>query len=103
MSDDVAAALDHENPDVTVRRGRRDRARFAPTRVGSDPDITQAQIFNNASGPLPLSAPLTTHGGTLAIFVSGTGTVADYNPANYYITGVYVTIDGTTLARRRSG
>jgi hypothetical protein len=63
MSDDVAAALDHENADITlIEAGAIAPASLEPV-VGSDPDVTQAQIFNNASGPLPLSAPLTTHGG----------------------------------------
>jgi hypothetical protein len=99
VADDVAAALDHQNVDVKrVPAGEPAPASLSPV-FGANPDVTIAQIFNTANGPLPLSSPLTTHGGTLAIFVSGTGTVANFNPAYYYITGVLVTIDGNYVGQ----
>jgi hypothetical protein len=99
VADAVAAALDHQNADVRwVPAGESAPASLPPV-FGANPDVTIAQIFNTANGPLPLSSPLTTHGGTLAIFVSGTGTVANFNPAYFYITGVFVTIDGNYVGQ----
>lgn len=59
-----------------------------------DPDVTVAQLLNHASGPLPLSAELDTHGGTLLLFVSGTGRVAEYEAGYGYPLGVMVSVDG---------
>lgn len=67
--------------------------------AGSDPDVTMVQVFQNQLGPLPLSAPLTTHGGTLAIFVSGSGAVAGYEPGYVYPLGVTVSIDGAYVGQ----
>jgi hypothetical protein len=99
VADAVAAALDHQNADVrSVPAGESAPASLPPV-FGSNPDVTIAQIFNTANGPLPLSSPLTTHGGTLAIFVSGTGTVPNFNPSYFYIVGVLVTIDGSYVGQ----
>jgi hypothetical protein len=59
-----------------------------------DPDVTVAQLLNHASGPLPLRADLATHGGTLLLFVSGTGRVADFETGFGYPLGVMVSVDG---------
>jgi hypothetical protein len=59
-----------------------------------DPDVTVAQLLNHASGPLPLHAELETHGGTLLVFVSGTGRVRDFEHGFGYPLGVAVAIDG---------
>jgi hypothetical protein len=59
-----------------------------------DPDMTVAQLLNHASGPLPLNAELKTHGGTLLLFVSGTGRVADFEAGYGYPLGVMVSVDG---------
>jgi hypothetical protein len=59
-----------------------------------DPDVTVAQLLNHASGPLPLHADLDTHGGTLLLFVSGTGRVADFEDGYGYPLGITVSVDG---------
>jgi hypothetical protein len=59
-----------------------------------DPDVTVAQLLNHASGPLPLTAELETHGGTLLLFISGTGRVAEYEAGYGYPLGVVVSVDG---------
>jgi hypothetical protein len=59
-----------------------------------DPDVTVAQLLNHTSGPLPLRAELETHGGTLLLFVSGTGRVADFESGYGYPVGVAVGVDG---------
>jgi hypothetical protein len=59
-----------------------------------DPDVTVAQLLNHASGPLPLCAELDTHGGTLLVFVSGTGRVAEFEEGYGYPLGVAVSVDG---------
>lgn len=59
-----------------------------------DPDVTVAQLLNHASGPLPLRTELETHGGTLLLFVSGTGRVADFEAGYGYPLGVTVDVDG---------
>jgi hypothetical protein len=59
-----------------------------------DPDVTVAQLLNHASGPLPLRTDLETHGGTLLLFVSGTGRVAEFEDGYGYPLGVIVSVDG---------
>jgi hypothetical protein len=59
-----------------------------------DPDVTVVQLLNHASGPLPLSATVETHGGTLLLFVSGTGRVAEFEAGYGYPLGVAVSLDG---------
>jgi hypothetical protein len=59
-----------------------------------DPDVTVAQLLNHASGPLPLRAELETHGGTLLLFVSGTGRVGEFEDGYGYPLGVAVSVDG---------
>jgi hypothetical protein len=59
-----------------------------------DPDVTVAQLLNHASGPLPLTAEMATHAGTLLLFVSGTGRVAGFEPGYGYPLGVSVKVDG---------
>ncbi len=59
-----------------------------------DPDITVAQLLNHTSGRLPLSAAVETHGGTLLLFVSGTGRVADFEAGYGYPLGITVSVDG---------
>jgi hypothetical protein len=59
-----------------------------------DPDVTVAQLLNHTSGPLPLRAELDSHGGTLLLFVSGTGRVADFETGYGYPLGVAVHVDG---------
>jgi hypothetical protein len=59
-----------------------------------DPDVTVAQLLNHASGPLPLAVELTAHGGTLLLFVSGTGRVGTFEPGYGYPLGVSVAVDG---------
>lgn len=59
-----------------------------------DPDITVAQLLNHASGPLPIRTAVETHGGTLLLFVSGTGRVAEFEAGYGYPLGVAVSVDG---------
>jgi hypothetical protein len=59
-----------------------------------DPDVTVAQLLNHASGPLPLSAELETHGGTVLLFLSGTGRVANFEAGYGYPLGIAVRVDG---------
>jgi hypothetical protein len=59
-----------------------------------DPDITVAQLLNHASGPLPLSTTVETHGGTLLLFVSGSGRVGEFEAGFGYPLGVAVQVDG---------
>jgi hypothetical protein len=59
-----------------------------------DPDVTVAQLLNHASGPLPLTTELETHGGTLLLFVSGTGRVAEFEHGYGYPLGVVLSVDG---------
>jgi hypothetical protein len=59
-----------------------------------DPDVTVAQLLNHASGPLPLATELETHGGTLLLFVSGTGKVGQFEDGYGYPLGVVVQVDG---------
>jgi hypothetical protein len=57
-----------------------------------DPDVTVAQLLNHASGPLPISVEVETHGGTVLLFVSGTGRVGDYEGGYGYPLGVAVKV-----------
>jgi hypothetical protein len=59
-----------------------------------DPDVTVAQLLNHASGPLPISVAVETHGGTVLLFVSGTGRVRDYENGYGYPLGVAVKVGG---------
>jgi hypothetical protein len=59
-----------------------------------DPDVTVAQLLNHASGPLPISVEVETHGGTVLLFVSGTGRVRDYENGYSYPLGVAVKVGG---------
>lgn len=59
-----------------------------------DPDVTVAQLFNHTSGPLPLRSEFETHGGTLLLFVSGTGRVTDFEAGYGYPVGVAVNVNG---------
>jgi hypothetical protein len=59
-----------------------------------DPDVTVAQLLNHASGPLPLATEFETHGGTLLLFVSGTGRVGQFEGGYGYPLGVVVQVDG---------
>lgn len=59
-----------------------------------DPDVTVAQLLNHASGPLPLTAEVETHAGTLLLFVSGTGRVAGFETGYGYPLGVSVRVNG---------
>jgi hypothetical protein len=59
-----------------------------------DPDVTVAQLLNHASGPLPLTAEIETHAGTLLLFVSGTGRVAGFEEGYGYPLGVSVRVNG---------
>jgi hypothetical protein len=59
-----------------------------------DPDVTVAQLVNHASGPLPISVVVETHGGTVLLFVSGTGRVGDYEGGYGYPLGVAVKVGG---------
>jgi hypothetical protein len=64
-----------------------------------DPDVTVAQLLNHASGPLPLRTELETHGGTLLLFVSGTGRVSDFETGYVYPLGVSVSVDGRHMGQ----
>ncbi len=59
-----------------------------------DPDVTVAQLLNHASGPLPIKVEVETHGGTLLLFVSGTGRVGQFEGGYGYPLGVAVHVDG---------
>jgi hypothetical protein len=59
-----------------------------------DPDVTVAQLLNHATGPLPLATELETHGGTLLLFLSGTGRVGEFEGGYGYPLGVAVHVDG---------
>jgi hypothetical protein len=54
------------------------------------------QVFDSQGGPLPLEAEITTNivGGMLRVFVTGTFKLASVSPAEMYIAGVIVNIDG---------
>src|SRR6266487_2148106 len=52
------------------------------------------QVFDNHFSPhLPVSANITTQGGTLVLMFSGTGRVASANPGSKYVLGAYIDID----------
>jgi hypothetical protein len=57
-----------------------------------DPDVTVAQLLNHASGPLPISVAVETHGGTVLLFVSGTGRVGQFEGGYGYPLGVAVKV-----------
>jgi hypothetical protein len=59
-----------------------------------DPDVTVAQLLNHASGPLPLSVEVESHGGTLLFFLSGTGKVGSFEDGYGYPLGVAVRMNG---------
>jgi hypothetical protein len=64
-----------------------------------DPDVTVAQLLNHASGPLPLSVEVEVHGGTVLLFVSGTGRVSDFEPGYVYPLGVAVSVGGNHVGQ----
>ena len=59
------------------------------------------QVFDLQGGPLPLSKTITTNivGGKLRIFVSGTTKLTSASPAEEYIVGVIVKIDGKEVGK----
>ena len=63
----------------------------------ASPMWAATQVFNQRQGPLPLSAPFSSGGGTLVIIFSGSG----YSAAAGNI-GLVVQIDGSSVATTRS-
>ncbi|CAN5771883.1 hypothetical protein BH23GEM9_BH23GEM9_22320 [soil metagenome] len=93
----MRSVLDPLEADVRRFRAQSVAQSFLPPIAATviDPDVTVAQLLNHASGPLPLSTELETHGGTLLLFVSGTGRVGEFEAGYGYPLGVAVSVDGS--------
>jgi hypothetical protein len=92
----IQSVLDPRHADVRRVRAETVVASALPPVQAAviDPDVTVAQLLNHASGPLPLQAQLDAHGGTLLLFLSGTGRVSTFEPGYGYPLGVSVAVDG---------